>query len=203
MRTVTDIRLRATLATVAMVALIGLLLTVVPGRGVEAPVIRPDAAPAQIASARQRLEHARNMRPAEIERRFRESVMMLHAKQYREAMVALHRVLKLAPRLPEAHVNMGFALMGLERHQAARDFFRSAIELDTRRVNAYYGLAMTFEQLCDRAGAVGAMRTYVHLTPPDDRFLRRARAALWEWGAEGSRAVTTTPDCARSAAAPR
>ena len=32
-------------------------------------------------------------------------------------------------------------------------------------------------------GAVGAMRTYVHLTKPNDPYLRKAQAALWEWEA--------------------
>jgi hypothetical protein len=36
------------------------------------------------------------------------------------AITALHRVLELAPQLPEAHVNMGFALLGLQQAEPAR-----------------------------------------------------------------------------------
>ena len=48
-------------------------------------------------------------------------------------------------------------------------------------MNAYWGLAVSLEGLCDIAGAMGAMRTYIHLAPADDPFLVKANAALWEW----------------------
>lgn len=124
----------------------------------------------------------------ETEQRFQQGVLMLHAKQYRHAVTAFHRVLELEPALPEAHVNMGFALIGLERYSLARDFFGSAIELRKNQVNAYYGLAVALDGLNDRLGAIGAMRTYVHLSKPDDPHSRKARAALWEWEAESGTA---------------
>lgn len=130
--------------------------------------------------------HAPATDPArqEIHQRFQQGVVMLHAKQHEHAMTAFHRVLQLDPALPEAHANMGFALIGLERYAAARDFFESAVALRRDQVNAYYGLAVALEGLHDRQGAIGAMRTFVHLTPPDDPYLRKAQAALWEWEAE-------------------
>ncbi|MBI4203775.1 MAG: tetratricopeptide repeat protein [Betaproteobacteria bacterium] len=117
----------------------------------------------------------------EIHQRFQQGVIMLHAKQHEHAMTAFHRVLELDPALPEAHVNMGFALIGLERYSAARDFFESAMTLRKDQVNAYYGLAVALDGMGDRAGAIGAMRTFVHLSRPDDPYLRKAQAALWEW----------------------
>jgi Flp pilus assembly protein TadD len=117
----------------------------------------------------------------EITARFQQAVMMLHAGQYDYAVTALHRVLKIEPLLPEAHVNMGYALLGKEQYAAARDFFMRAVELRREQVNAYWGLAVSLESLCDMEGARGAMRTYIHLTDSDDPFLSRARAALWEW----------------------
>lgn len=132
------------------------------------------AGPAQTAdSARQ-----------EIHLRFKQGVVMLHAKQYEHAMTAFHRVLELDPAMPEAHVNMGFALIGLERYGAARDFFESAIALRKEQINAYYGLAVALDELHDRPGAIGAMRTFVHLSKPDDPYARKAQAALWEWETE-------------------
>lgn len=125
--------------------------------------------------------HVRTQRAREIEQRFQQGVMMLHAKEYGHAVTAFHRVLELAPEMPEAHVNMGFALVGMGRHAAGRDFFKSAIELRPRQLNAYYGLAVALESLGDRAGALGAMRTYVHLSRPEDPHLRKAQSALWEW----------------------
>ncbi|HHH36577.1 MAG TPA: tetratricopeptide repeat protein [Gammaproteobacteria bacterium] len=126
-------------------------------------------------------------RLAEITVRFRQAVMMLHARRYEEAAVALHRVLALSPRLTDAHVNMGFALLGLKRYREAEAFFRNAIDLDPYQGNAYWGLAEVFEQRGDLPAALGAMRTYIHLAPPGDPYVRRARAALWEWDSRLSR----------------
>ena len=127
--------------------------------------------------------HAGNTAQQEIHQRFQQGVVMLHAKRYEHAMVAFHRVLELDRAMPEAHVNMGFALIGLERYGAARDFFESAIALRKQQVNAYYGLAVALDGLRDRPGAIGAMRTFVHLSRPEDPHVRKARAALWEWEA--------------------
>jgi len=124
--------------------------------------------------------HAREAREAEIARRFQQGVVMLHAKQFDHAIVALHRVLELSPQMPEAHVNMGFALLGKEDYKAARDFFATAIELHPEQNNAYYGLAISLEELEDIRGALGAMETYVHLAKAEGPHLRKARAATWE-----------------------
>jgi len=126
--------------------------------------------------------HAAAARADEVRRRFDAAVLMLHAKQFEPAAAALHRVLELAPQLPEAHVNMGFALLGLQRPKAARDFFESATALRGDQANAYYGLALANEAAGDLELALGAMRSYLHLARgEDDAHLRRARAALWEW----------------------
>lgn len=126
-------------------------------------------------------------RMAEINRRFQQAVVMLHAERYDDAVTALHRVIELSPRLPEAYVNMGYALIGLKRYKAARDFFATATDLKPYQSNAYWGLAVALEGMDDLRGALGAMRTYIHLTPPDDPHVRRARAALWEWDARLTR----------------
>jgi len=118
----------------------------------------------------------------EIHSRFQQGVVMLHARQHSHAMTAFHRVLELDPTMPEAHVNMGFALIGLERYGAARDFFESAIALRKDQANAYYGLAIALDGLGDRPAAIGAMRSYVHLSRDGDPYRRKAQSALWEWG---------------------
>lgn len=125
--------------------------------------------------------HAEKMRREEIDARFQQGVVMLHARQYDHAATAFHRVLQLAPRLPEAHVNMGFALLGQKRYREARDFFDSATTLKADQMNAYYGLAEAYEGLGDMRGAVEAMEAYLHRARPDDPFRRRAEAAVWEW----------------------
>jgi tetratricopeptide (TPR) repeat protein len=120
----------------------------------------------------------------EVTLRFNQAVVMLHARQYEHAATALHRVLVLAPRLPEAHVNMGFALLGLQRAAEARAAFDKALAFKPDQANAYYGLALAWEAQGDRAMALGAMRSYVHLARNErPEHLARARAALWEWQA--------------------
>lgn len=132
----------------------------------------------------------------ELRERFDQAVLMLHAKQFEHAATALHRVLELAPRLPEAHVNMGFAMLGLQRPDAARDFFDGATALRPEQANAYYGLALAHEARGDLELAVGAMRSYLHRArDADAAHLRRARAALWEWESQlQARRVSSFPE---------
>jgi Flp pilus assembly protein TadD len=126
----------------------------------------------------------------EIKRLFDAAVVMLHARQYEHAATALHRVLAYAPKMPEAHANMGYALLGLERPREARAFFDAASALAPMQANAYYGLALVHDAEGDRAAATGAMRTYVHLARSErPEHLARARAALWEWEAAASGAA--------------
>lgn len=120
-------------------------------------------------------------RLAEINERFEQGVAMLHAKKYEFAITSFHKVIELSPNLVDAHVNMGYALLGLKKYKAAGDFFANAIRLDSYKVNAYWGLAVSLEGLGDKQAALGAMRAYVHLAPPSDPFVTRARSAMWEW----------------------
>lgn len=117
----------------------------------------------------------------EIGQRFEQGVAMLHSKQYEYAATAFDWVLQQAPDLPEAHINMGFALLGMEQPKVARDFFQTAISLRSTQLNGYYGLALALAALNDLEGARGAMRTFIHLTPPTDPFLAKARTTLDGW----------------------
>lgn len=133
---------------------------------------------------------------AEVTRRFNQAVVMLHARQYEHAATALQRVLVLAPQLPEAHVNMGYALLGLKRPDLARGHFDRATVLKPDQANAYYGLALAWDATGDRAMATGAMRSYLHLARQESpEHLARARAALWEWDA--ARQPAAKPPAAR------
>lgn len=135
-------------------------------------------------TAENRANHAQAKLEEEIRQRFNQGVLMLHAKQYEHALTAFHRVLQLSPEMPEAHVNTGYAMMGLGRYSVARDFFEGAIALRSDQLNAYYGLAEALEAMNDLPGAIGAMRTYIHLSPDSDKFKRKAEAAVWEWEAK-------------------
>lgn len=117
----------------------------------------------------------------ELQQRFSLAAQLLAARHYQEAVDALHALMLQAPQMPEVHVNMGYALLGLEKHERARDFFATAIELRSTQMNAYYGLAVALEGMGDLPGAVAAMHAYVHRSAPDDPFVRKAEAAIWEW----------------------
>ncbi len=176
-----DIRRPAILLTVATVVVLGATLAWWPEnlRWAASPIGRgsqPDA----------RAEHAERQRQIEIRSRFDQGVVMLHAKQYDHAITAFHRVLELEPKLPEAHANMGFALLGSERFAAARDFFESATTLRRDQINGYYGLAIALKSLEDLPGALGAMQVYLHRAPADDPFRPKANALLGEWATKRS-----------------
>ena len=163
----------------SLVALVATLAVVVSGWQATSPGVGPASLREAIAADPE--AHARERRAAEVKARFEQAVVMLHAREHDHAVAALHRVLELAPTMPEAHVNMGYALLGLGQARAARDFFNGAIELRAMQANAYYGLALALEADRDLRGALGAMRTYLHLSRAEDPHRTKARAALWEW----------------------
>lgn len=118
----------------------------------------------------------------EVQIRFDQGVALLHAKRFEYAATAFQRVIELAPRMPEAHVNLGFAMLGVQQYEDAGNEFNLATQLRPQQANAYWGLALAMEGMKDYEGALGAMRAYIHLsTTPDDPYVPKARAALWEW----------------------
>lgn len=119
-----------------------------------------------------------------LKQRFEQGVALLHAKQYEYAITALTQVIELHPKLPEAYVNIGFAHLELEQWDPAISAFTKASDLKPDQANAYYGLALALEGKEQYETALGAMRSYIHLSTPDDPFLAKARSALWEWEAQ-------------------
>lgn len=157
-----DVRLLGALITVSLVALGGAGLALVPGGPVEA-------------------DPATEARVRAVDESFRQGVEGLKAGRHAEALAAFHRVLLDSPAMPEAHANMGFALLGLGRPREALAFFEGALDLRPAQLNAYWGLAVASEALGDLETARGAMKTYAHLAPAGDPYRRRAEAAIWEW----------------------
>lgn len=116
-----------------------------------------------------------------IQTAFDQGVMMLHAKEYELAITAFHKVIGLAPEMPEAYNNIGYALLGMQAYQPAQDFFNSALELDQNLVSAYFGLAITYAEQKNYPLAIGAMETYRHRTDDDDPYLQQAYDHLQAW----------------------
>ncbi|MCG7982944.1 MAG: tetratricopeptide repeat protein [Candidatus Thiodiazotropha lotti] len=112
---------------------------------------------------------------------FLNAVGLLHTRQFQPAARSFSKLIELAPWMPEAEVNLAFALMGLGQYAEAQRHFTRALELNDRQLNAYYGLAISMERQGDLASALGAMRVYVHLASDDDPHRRKAWAAIWEW----------------------
>ena len=111
---------------------------------------------------------------------FQQGVAMLQAGQFDYAITALHEVLAIYPALPEAHVNMGYALLGAGDPEAAADFFNSATDLCPSLHNAYYGLALAERDNGNDKAALAAMQAYAHLAAEDERHLPRAKEIMWE-----------------------
>jgi len=118
-----------------------------------------------------------------VHQQFQQAVALLQQGQYEFAVQGFHEVLKFVPDLPEAHVNMGFALLGLEKFKVAQEFFDSASNIRPSQSNAYYGLAVAHEGLGNLQQAVVTMRSFVHIAAQDDPFRRKAESAIWEWEA--------------------
>lgn len=125
-------------------------------------------------------------RAKEIDVRFKQAAAMLHIRQYRYAATALHRVLELAPDMPEAHVNMGYAMLGMERYVDAAESFNKAIRLKSSQANAYYGLALASYNTGDSGAAINALNNFIRLSPPGDPHVSKARSALAEWRKAGT-----------------
>ena len=75
-----DLRLTSLLVAVAAISVVGVLIAVLPGAG------------------------PRTVSNPEIAERFSQGVVMLHAKQYKHALTAFHRVLELDPALSLIHI---------------------------------------------------------------------------------------------------
>ena len=132
----------------------------------------------------QTTQHLESKVKSEVNHRFREGVAMLRGKQYEQALIAFQRVLELRPKMPEAHVNAGYALLGMGNYQAAADFFDAATNLQPNQLNAYYGLAEALQAMGDKPAALQAMEAYLHRSPAGDPFRRKAESAVWELRAD-------------------
>jgi Flp pilus assembly protein TadD len=125
-----------------------------------------------------------------LNRLFGEGTSALAAADYSLAANTFARALEIDPDLAEAHVNLGFALLGLQQVNAAKSEFNLAREINPEQANLYYGLAMVHEHEQEFRQAVLAMQTFLHLAEEAHPFVRKATAAIWEWneqlrGSEG------------------
>ncbi|MEH6471729.1 MAG: tetratricopeptide repeat protein [Halopseudomonas sp.] len=128
--------------------------------------------------------HQHQAKMLEHDKRFQQAVTMLHAKRYEEALTALDRALELMPNNADSYANMGYALLGLEDYSVAYQAFDKAMNINPSQANAYYGAAMAMEEMGNIEGALGGMRSFIHLSQDKSKnqiHVARARSAIWEW----------------------
>lgn len=162
-----DVRLRSLIATLVLVVLVAMIVQLFPEQ---------DNAGTDFSGMPEN-----TVTDDQVMRHFTWAVTQLRQGNYEPAINGFQAVLEQAPNMPEAYVNIGFAHIELKQYQQAVTSFNRAIDLRPNQFNAYWGLAVSLEGMCDIPAAIGAMRTYVHLAPTDDEFLVKANAALWEW----------------------
>ncbi|MEH6628812.1 MAG: tetratricopeptide repeat protein [Motiliproteus sp.] len=126
-------------------------------------------------------DHAKGQLQQQVDILFEHSVLLLKQKSYQQARKAIEQVLVVMPDMPEAHVNLGYALLGLEQADSALQAFNRATEINPMQANAYYGIGICYELKGELHAALGAMRTFLHVGDGKGRFSRRARSAVWEW----------------------
>ncbi len=150
----------------AAIFAVGVVLEFSPGSGPQV-----DAGP----------EQARSASVTPFGQAFAKGIEAMRIGDAHAAARAFDQAREINPHVAEAHVNLGFAYLAMERPLEAATTFNRALEVNGRQVNAYYGLGAALDKAGDRDGAMGAMRTFVHLTDKDDPFRRKALSALWEW----------------------
>ena len=161
---------------------LALAMTVVGGALLSAYLSRDPGDPAAAEPAATAVPHEflGDDRARRAHQSFQQGVAMLQAGRFDYAITALHEVLAIYPALPEAHVNMGYALLGAGDPRAAADFFNSATDLRPSLHNAYYGLALAERENGNDKAALAAIQAYTHLAAADERHLPRAREMVFE-----------------------
>lgn len=167
-------------STILVVTLaVGLILQVLPGRGPDIGAVKKGDASSKVTP---------------FGKAFTRGIEAMRLGDAQAAAVAFDQARAINPHVPEAHVNLGFAYLAAQRPREAATAFDRALTINPRQNNAYYGLGEALDAIGDRKGAIGAMRSYVHLTKEDDPFRRKALSALWEWeaAAKGETAPSDT-----------
>jgi tetratricopeptide (TPR) repeat protein len=192
-----DWRRAALVALPLALALIALIVTQLPGRGVDAERLATDLArasdpafaalkPAGKPAADQEQPGAARA-PDANDQILDAARVLLRARNPDKAIELLNRNRESLRERPEAFLLLGRALEGKRDHATARDFYLAALDRDPMLADAYWGVATTSENLGDLPFALGAMRSYLHTEPdldPQRLRINQARAAIWEWEAK-------------------
>jgi len=104
-------------------------------------------------------------------------------KRFDQALVTLEKAIQLQAQYQEAYTADGYALLGKKLPDNARTTLSGEIDRNPWFADAYFGLGIALEAMGEMEQALGAMRSYLHLTPVKDPYNKTvitARSAIWE-----------------------
>lgn len=203
-----DYRPIALAGVIAGVIAIGLLVDILPGRGIDSSDARgkhdgsaqlaglselrePAAATQEERTPRdENPQHAGDpaaARVKEINRLLRAAEKSIRERRYDEAIATLNRAGPLNPTHAPTYLTMGHALAGKRDYAEARRYYEAAINFDPVYADAYFAHAAASEQLGDLETALGGMRSFLHTVKNADPYrlqVAQARSAIWEWEAQ-------------------
>jgi tetratricopeptide (TPR) repeat protein len=97
-------------------------------------------------------------------------------KKPREAIAAYKRGIKIDPRYPGLHFNLGVTFSGVNKLKDARQELERAIELNPHYTSAHYALAEVYRMDGYRVPAILAYSRVLSLTPGGERAVTSAKS---------------------------
>ncbi len=129
-----------------------------------------DISRGDLAAASAKLARARELDPAYFEAHMNFGQLTLSQRAYEDAETAFRAARALRPESYDAAIGLGVALRGLGRAEAAEALYQAAIELDETRPEAYFDLAVLYQE--HRSGSVADLKRAEAMLRS---FVRRAK----------------------------
>ncbi len=93
-----------------------------------------------------------------------------------EAIREFEATLRINPKSPEAHNNLGFAYYDKGDVDKAVEHQKKALEGNPDLANAYFGLAMALEKKGDKEGSIVNWKQFMKLAQPHSKWWMQAQA---------------------------
>jgi len=167
------------LIALLLIAVLGFGLSIVPNKFVEGHNRNFDNY-ATTPSYQNKPSDTMTKKQLALKEAFENATLLMRNNHYHQSLPFWHQVLKIDSKLPEAHVNLGFVMLELNRLNEAKKSFETALRYRPQQANGYFGLAEIYDRQNMHPEAIGAMRTFLHLSS-NEAYKTKARAAIWEW----------------------
>ena len=109
---------------------------------------------------------------------YAEGMSALRKQDLAGAQATFEKLIRIAPRSPEAHNSLGWVLLNQGQVDSAVEQFRAAIRLKPDFPQAHLNLANALSQRRDFAGAESEAREAVRLAPKDSETHRQLGRVL-------------------------